>query len=227
MTAITPPSVTLPAGDAGASVLPPRIILAIIGLTVGSVLAAVAVFRATGRDWWVLLRDPAAAFDFAPTAGLFSHLGVLAMAVMGAICIFAASLLTKGAQDRGVLTRVGVLSTWLALDDLFMLHEALLPRILGIPEPVTLGIYVVLVAGLMRVIGMRVFTSAFLGFWVAAAFLVVMLGTDMMFEVATSPSFLLEEVTKLCGFLLWAAFWIAFAGRTMRRAMADQWAKTP
>jgi hypothetical protein len=220
MTALTPSSVTLPAGDAMPSVLPPRIILAIIGLTVGAVLAAVALFRVTGRDWWVLLRDPAAAFEFAPTAGLFSHLGVLAMAMMGAICIFASALMAERARDRGVLIYVGALAMWLALDDLFMLHEALLPRILGIPEPVTLGLYLLLVAGLMRRIGRQVFTFAFLGFWVAAGFLVVMLGTDLMFEVATSPSFLLEEVTKFCGFVMWAAFWIAFAGRTLREGSA-------
>lgn len=101
-----------------------------------------------------------------------------------------------------------------------MLHEALLPRILGIPEPVILGLYVLLVAGLLRRIGRRVFTVAFLGFWVAAGFLVVMLATDMMFEVATSPSFLLEEVTKLCGFVIWAAFWIAFAARPLREGRA-------
>ena len=63
----------------------------------------------------------------------------------------------------------------------------------------------------------RVFTQAWLGFWVAAAFLVLMLGTDVMFEVATPASFLVEEVAKLCGFVLWAAFWIAFAGRVLRR----------
>jgi hypothetical protein len=107
MTAPTPSSVALPAGAAAPSVLPPRIILAIIGLAVGAVLAAVALFRATGRDWWALLRDPAAAFAFAPTAGLFSHLGVLAMAAMGAICIFASALMAKGARDRGVLIYVG------------------------------------------------------------------------------------------------------------------------
>jgi hypothetical protein len=220
MTALTPHSVTVRPADAPTVVLSPRMILVIVGLTMAAVLAAVALFRMTGRDWWVLLRDPAAAFEFAPTAGLFSHLGVLAMAVMGAICLFAAALLAKGARDRTVLFSVGLLSAWLALDDLFMLHEALLPRILGIPEPVTLGVYVMLVAGLMRLIGMRVFTFAFLGFWAAAGFLVVMLATDMMFEVATSPSFLVEEVTKLCGFVLWSAFWIASAGQALREAFA-------
>jgi hypothetical protein len=204
-------------GDTSGGILPGWFIVVLAGVTMMAVGAAVAFFHATGRDWWVLLRDPAAAFDFAPTAGLFSHLGVLAMAGTGAICVFAAMVLPRGAADRGVLGMVGALALWLALDDLFMLHEGIFPRVLGIPEPVTLAVYVGLVLGLMWRIGGRVFTQAWLGFWVAAAFLVLMLGTDVMFEVATPASFLVEEVAKLCGFVLWAAFWIAFAGRVLRR----------
>ncbi len=202
--------------DTARSILPPKMILAIAGLTVAAVLSAVGVFQATGRDWWVLLRDPAAAFDFAPTSGLFSHLGVLAMAGMGAICVFVGMMLTRGAGDRTVLLYAGTFALWLALDDLFMLHEGILPRVVGIPEHATLGLYLVLVLGLMWRIGARVFSRAFLGFWVAAGFLVVMLATDVVYEVATSPSFLLEEIAKLCGFVLWAAFWVAFAANALR-----------
>jgi hypothetical protein len=199
--------------DGSSSILPGRVIFLLVSGTITAVGVCVALFSATGRDWWMLLRDPAAAFAF-------PHLGVLAMAMMGAICVFVAVLLRRGGRHRGVLLYVGILSLWLSLDDLFMLHEGILPRVVGIPEHVTLGLYVVAVLGLMRLIGGRVFTRAYLGFWVAAGFLVVMLATDIAFEVATSPSFLLEEVTKLCGFVLWAAFWIVFAARAMRGATA-------
>jgi hypothetical protein len=197
-------------------ILPLWIIATLAGGTMAAVGAAVALFRATGRDWWVLLRDPAAAFDFAPSAGLFSHLGVLAMAGMGAICLFSVLVLPRGAHDRGMLAYVGGLALLLAVDDLFMLHEGILPRVAGIPEHVTLGIYVALMLGLMWRIGGPLFTRDWLGFWVAAAFLVVMLGTDLLFEVATPASFLVEETAKLSGFVLWSAFWIACAGRAVR-----------
>lgn len=213
---MTLPHIALQDTETARSVLPPKAIVVVVCLTLGAVLSAVALFQATGRDWWVLLRDPAAAFDFAPTSGLFSHLGVLAMAGMGAICVFVGMMLTRGAGDRAVLLYAGVFALWLALDDLFMLHEGILPRVAGIPEHVTLGLYLVLVLGLMWRIGARVFGRAFLGFWVAAGFLAVMLATDLLYEVATSPSFLVEEVTKLCGFVLWAAFWVAFAANALR-----------
>jgi hypothetical protein len=206
---------------ASGSILPVRVILGIATLTMAAVGGAVALFHATGRDWWVLLRDPAAAFEFAPSAGLFSHLGVLAMAIGGAIAVFAALLLPGGGRQRLVLVLAGALSLWLAVDDLFLLHEKLLPRLIGLPEKVTLGLYVLLALGLMRLIGAQVFSRGYLGFWVAVGFLVVMLATDIAFEVATSASFLVEEVAKLCGFVLWSAFWIAHARAQLRLVMAQ------
>ncbi len=189
------------------SVLPARLILGLILLPVLAVGGAVALFGATGRDWWVLLRDPATAFDFAPYAGLFSHLGVLAMTAAGAILVFASALLPRAA--RTVPVYAGVFTLWLALDDLFMLHESLIPRLIGLPEPLVLGLYVVVAFGLMRLIGPSILSRRYLGFWLAAGFLALMVATDMLVKVATSPSFLVEETAKIVGFVLWSAFWIA------------------
>lgn len=199
------------AGNGPASVVPGQAILTIVAASFGAVGSSVGLFHALGRDWWMLLRDPAAAFGFAPYAGLFSHLGVLALATAGAISIFAAQLLRQGGRQRLMLLCAGLLSLWLAVDDLFMLHERVLPRLVGLPENVTLAIYVVLALGLMRLIGAALLTRRHLGLWVAGGFLVVMLVTDMLFEVATSASFLVEETAKFAGFVLWATFWIAEA----------------
>jgi hypothetical protein len=197
--------------DTSPSLLPAALIAAIIAAILLAVGGAVALFQLTGRDWWVLLRDPAAAFEFAPYAGLFSHLGVLAMTVSGAISVFAALVLPRGRREKQILFFAGVLSLWLAVDDLFMLHEALLPRLVGLPEPATLGVYVALGLGLMGLIGPAVLTRRYLGLWASAGFLAAMLATDLAFEVATSASLLIEETAKVCGFMLWAAFWIAEA----------------
>jgi hypothetical protein len=199
------------ASDTPASLLPATVIVAIIAAVLGTVGCAVALFHVTGRDWWVLLRDPAAAFEFAPYAGLFSHLGVLAMTVSGAISVFAALVLPCSGREKQVLLSAGLLSLWLAVDDLFMLHEALLPRLIGLPEAMTLGVYVALGLGLLGLIGPVVLTRRYLGLWASGGFLAAMLATDLTFEVATSASLLIEEAAKVCGFMLWAAFWIAEA----------------
>ncbi len=207
---------------APASVLPDRLIAGIVVGTMAMVLGLVMLFDITGRDWWVLLRDPATAFGFAPYAGLFSHLGVLALAVGGAISVFAALLLRPDQQSRTVLLSAGTLSIWLALDDLFMLHESVLPRLLGLPETAILGLYLALAMGLVWLIGRTVLTRHYLGFWTAAVFLSVMLVTDLIFEVATSASFLVEESAKICGFMIWAAFWIAEAKATLQCQFGPQ-----
>lgn len=200
-----------------ASTLPPRTIAAITLLTLLPVAVAIAASRAAGQDWWILLRDPATAFGFVPYVGLFSHLGVLAMTASGAITAFAAGQLPRGRQRR-ILLAVGLFTLWLALDDLFMLHESLIPKGLGLPEPLVLGLYVLVAMGIVALIGPGVVSRRYLGFWAAVGCLALMLVTDMLVSQPTSPSFLIEEAAKLCGFVLWSAFWIAEARAALTTA---------
>jgi hypothetical protein len=202
------------------SALPLWLIVVIVIAIVVVIAATVALYRKLGWYWWSLLRDPATAMGFSPTVGVFSHLGVLAMTMAGAVCIFGAVFLNLEAKDRPLLLYAGALTLWLGLDDLFMLHEAIFPRIFGIPEQAILAAYVALGLGLFWSIGRRLFSMTFLGLWIATLFLAVMLVTDLAFHVATSFSFLVEEVAKQCGWMLWAAFWISFAGQSAKRLHA-------
>jgi hypothetical protein len=201
--------------DTSTSVLP---VWVIIGLTIActvAVVSCVTLFYLTGNDWWILLRDPAASYDFVPWAGVFSHLGVLALTITGAILVFAAVVWQHPARERPIMIYAGLMSLWLALDDLFMLHEGVFPRVTGAPEIVLLGTYVVLALGLMRMTGPQLFTMAFLGFWVATAFLAVMVISDQSSDLASSISLLVEDGSKLCGYVVWSAFWIAYAARAV------------
>jgi hypothetical protein len=199
-----------------ASGLSIRVILAILLLAVGTILAAVLLFRATGRDWWVLLRDPATAYSFPAYAGLFSHLGVLAMTAAGAISVFVA--LCTPRRPQSALLAAGLFTLWLAADDLFLLHEGLLPRLVGLPEPAVLGLYLLVGLAILWRTGAEAFSSRARGLWVSAGFLAVMVVTDLAVSLPTSSTFLLEETAKFCGFLLWSAFWIAEA----RAALAER-----
>jgi hypothetical protein len=203
--------------DTSTSVLPVGVIISLAIACAFALGSFVTVFQLTGSDWWILLRDPAASYDFVPWSGLYSHLGVLALTVTGAISVFAAVVWQHPARDRQIMIHVGLMSLWLALDDLFMLHEGVFPYLVGIPEMVVLGIYAVLALELMRRIGPPLFTMAFLGFWVSVAFLVLMVITDQSSDLSSSISLLLEDGSKLCGFVIWSAFWIAFAARAVQR----------
>lgn len=71
-----------------------------------------------------LFVDPSAKAGFGAHVGLFSHLGVLAL-WSGATALVGAVLLGVGDGRRRFLLSLGMLLGWLAIDDLYMIHEEL------------------------------------------------------------------------------------------------------
>jgi hypothetical protein len=95
----------------------------------------------------VLTRDPVATLQASFYTGLLSNVGVLLWAAGAAICIFSASLIRRrpdGSDAKLFLLITGLLTLGLTLDDLFLLHENLAPKYLGIPEKLVYAGYVVL-----------------------------------------------------------------------------------
>lgn len=75
--------------------------------------------------------------------GLFSNLGVLLWWVAAVCCALAACVLPRdgGGFARSAMTSAALLSGWLALDDLALLHEEVLPTLLGVSELVIAAAY--------------------------------------------------------------------------------------
>lgn len=71
-----------------------------------------------------LFVDPSAKAGFGGHVGLFSYLGVLAL-WSGATALIGAVLLGVGDGRRRFLLSLGMLLGWLAIDDLYMVHEEL------------------------------------------------------------------------------------------------------
>lgn len=75
--------------------------------------------------------------------GLISNLGVLlwwAAASVTGFSALAAVSLSGRIYDILALAMAAVFSAWLAIDDLFMVHETVLP-LLGMPQPATYALY--------------------------------------------------------------------------------------
>ena len=112
----------------------------------GMILALPLVFMAAVvLQPWIdpadLLRDPLAVAELKPAEcckvyyGAVSNLGVLLWTAGAAIALFGAGLalaLGRPAGEAGLLLAAGMLTGFLAIDDLFLVHENVLPAF-GVP----------------------------------------------------------------------------------------------
>lgn len=102
------------------SVIVTAVVLVIAGLIV------VAVHYGTEVNVLVLTVDPVAEVGLAPYVGVFSHIGVLLHWSAATVALLSSWLLRNSGQDAAItrlLFGLGALSGWLALDDLFLIHE--------------------------------------------------------------------------------------------------------
>lgn len=84
-----------------------------------------------------LFNDPATHSGTHPLVGALSNLGVLLWWTSASIWLFTAALL-RGREDRRFACQFalvsGMLTAYLGLDDLYLLHDELLPDYLGAPQ---------------------------------------------------------------------------------------------
>ena len=138
-------------------------------------------------------------------AGVLSDIGVAGWFVAAVGAIVAASFHRSDGRALSFFSAMAIVSIWLGLDDLFLLHEDVLPRRVGVPEAVSLLIYPVVVAGIVL---------AFLGVvrrhdgWiliVASFFLVGSLVTNTV-GVGLLASSSAEAAAKFLGIVNWSMF---------------------
>ncbi len=190
----------------------PGIVLAVLSLAF--LFLAMWCVDSRGVAIEILIREPAAQHNFWPFSGLFSHVGVFALAATGVIGLFAARY---AARDRNLLRLIALYSLVLAVDDFFLIHDDILPR-MGIPETATYATY--LTVGVAVALRWRrdLFAIRHAALFLASA----LLASSVALDVLTPYSRLelvIEDSLKLAGLCLWAAYWISRAGAAMPKAL--------
>lgn len=153
-----------------------------------------------------LTRDMAAEAGVDPWWGMLGSMGVLYLIAGAAICAFTAVVLADWDRRGRVGASVFLLATSLflavvSLDDLFMVHEEVIPRLLGLPERA-----VVLAYGVAGVGYVAVFRSRYVGnarLFGAAALLWIVL--SVVLDAVTgggSVETVVEDLAKFAGFSL-------------------------
>lgn len=95
-----------------------------------------------------MTRDAAAIAKIHPLYGLLSTLGILMWWSSATVWFFAAWLrrAQQGVESIGFFVSSGILSAYLALDDLFQIHEYLATTYLKLPEAAVYGLLGIAIA---------------------------------------------------------------------------------
>ena len=176
-----------------------------------------------------LLRDPIAVAQGAAARGecckayfgAISQLGGLIWAGGGFVCLFAAAAIRPQAgpqKDRKYLASAGVLTGMLAFDDVFMGHEALYPKLLGIPELATVAIYAALVAIFLWKFRRPILRMAPELLVISLVAFALSVATDLIVSDQTSWRVLVEDGSKLVGISFWTTYFWWSALRTVKRS---------
>jgi hypothetical protein len=177
------------------------------------VLAGVAIVGfALGKDIGRFLRDPMATAGLHPLTGFVSNLGVLLWAASGAVCLFAGMVVrrTNSGDAAGFLISAASLSLYLCLDDLFLVHESLVPTYLGISETYFyVALAIATLTYLVRYWRMILSTN-YLILLVALAFLGASAAIDEIFEpymrAIGQGRIFLEDGSKWLGIAAWCSY---------------------
>jgi hypothetical protein len=198
--------------------------LSTLGLLGVPLLAAVG----TGVPVGVFLRDPVATLGGHPLTGLQSHVGVLIWWGAASICLFSVAVLRRPGERRlrAFAASYGVLSAVLALDDLFLLHEDLAPRYLGIHELAVVAAYGVAAVALTVAFRDVILRSEYRLLAAAVGFFAVSILTDQVIAKYWQSGWriVVEDGLKLVGVVSWTAY---FVGVCLRAVSGEQRAIEP
>lgn len=203
----------------GASRLRREGLLACAALAVGSMLLVgmAALQSAADLPPGTLSRDPLAHAGVDALSGLQSNAGALLWFGAASVAVFVAIASWRSTRPADLLW-LGLLAALLAVDDLLMLHEALLPRFFGLGETIIIAGYGAAAASILwlhrLVLATRTGVMTLLaGFGCLALSVVV----DAFQHRWDSPwRIFVEDGTKLLGIVAWSIYLVGSAAAVVR-----------
>lgn len=163
----------------------------------------------------VLTQDVTALAKVHPLAGVLSSLGILVWWTSASLWLFCAGVQRREGERR--LARFclssALLSGYLALDDLFQIHESLAPVYLGIPEGAVYGLLGLAVAAYLMGFRDELLNWRGLLLLGSLGLLAASVGVDKLEPLLWRLghwTYLLEDGLKWMGIVTWCAFCVAW-----------------
>lgn len=151
--------------------------------------------------------DLAAIYGAHPFEGMISYIGIMLWCATAAVCIFSYAILRPRSTRTRFLLAAGLLSLLLFLDDLFQLHEAIIPWYLKIPETYIYAAYGALFSGWLFYFRKQIFNTEF-GYLILAFLL---LGCSVLGDLLLpqeGQAYLIGDGLKLLGIVTWFFYFI-------------------
>ena len=193
-----------------------------------TILAPLAIMLGVAAQPWVspgdLLRDPLAVAEMSTTCckvyyGAISSLGVLLWASAAAVCLFAAAVLYTLARPLAepvFMASAGLLTGLLTIDDLFLVHENVLPAF-GVSEPVTYLAYGLCGLAYLLVSWREILRCRYGLLALAVVLLAASVVVDWFFHSDHPARIVIEDGAKLGGIFAWASFHMTAAWQCIVR----------
>jgi hypothetical protein len=181
----------------------------------------------TGEPPYLYTRDPAAIHQANPLLGAVSNLGIVLWAAAATVALFTSRQLARIEEARRTSTflqAAGVLSCWLLLDDLYMLHERVLPDWFGVPQPLVFALYAVVILVLVARFRSVLRTADSRPLALALGFFAVSAAIDQGPAAwhRWDALVLVEDGAKLFGLVGWLAYFGAVSAQALRRYVTSR-----
>ena len=171
----------------------------------------------TGASPGFFARDPLITLGGHPLMGIQSYLGILIWSVAAGVCFFCYSFLRSyqkysrhHQRDSLFLLWSGSITLWLALDDLFQIHEYLPEIVPGLSQPIIYIVYAIILIGYILKFRKQIVHSDELGLVITA---LIFFGLSVFIDIVqdfwdSRWRIFFEDGFKFFGIVSWAGYLI-------------------
>ena len=194
--------------------------LAVLAAALVPVVALYVLSSLKGIPLTTLTRDPAAINNTEAYVGALSNLGIVLWSGAAAICLLCALILRGQTAMREACyfyLATGLFTLLLVMDDLYLLHEDLIPRFLRVREGLVYAAYMVVFGGLLLRFARHILSTRHLLLGMALFFLALSAASDIFLPASELESFF-EDSTKFLGICFWLAYFFDRAIRDLSPA---------
>jgi hypothetical protein len=169
-------------------------------------------------------QDPASIMNTPFYLGFFSYIGILFWCGAAMLCFFTNQILTKNKSNQNVrsfLLYSGLISTLLMFDDLFLLHEDVLPVYFHLPETIVYVIYINIIIFYLGFFRGELLRSEYIVLVIASGLIAISQFVDSLPMPIPEDSFL-EDAVKLFGIMTWFTYYARYCYQKARAAFAEK-----